>query len=37
MKIRSGSSSWGDVVYTVDGNKIRQSSSSWGDVVFTID
>lgn len=37
MKIRRGSSSCGDVVYTIDGNKIRAGSSSYGDVVFTMD
>ncbi len=37
MKIRRGNSSWGDIVYTIDGNKIRAGSASWGDIVFTID
>ena len=37
MKIRAGDSSWGTVVYTIDGNKIRQGDSSWGTVVYTID
>jgi len=37
MRIREGGSSWGTVVFTVDGDKIRQGDSSWGTVVYTID
>ena len=36
-KIRKGNSSWGDVVFTIDGDKIREGNSSWGDVVFTLE
>ena len=37
VRIRKGNNSWGDVVYTIDGDKIRAGNHSWGDVVYTID
>ena len=36
-KVRQGDSTWGSIVYTIDGNKIRRGDSSWGTVIYTLD
>ena len=36
LLIRQGNGTWGDVVYTIDGNKIRRGNGTWGDVIYTI-